>query len=94
MEKKIKSLKIITILTCIIIFTCTMILTFQFIKIANLKEKQSSLEKYKAELINDINNYDTTNSYYNNNRAEYLENYAREILGWDLTNETWYTSGN
>ncbi len=94
MEKKIKGIKFITALTCIVLFVCVVILAFQFVKIANLREKSDNLENYKAELIEQINTYDATNSYYNNNRTEYLENYAREVLGWGLTNDTWYTSYN
>lgn len=91
MEKNIKAVKIITIIACVAIFVCTIILTFQFIKIANLKEKTRNLNTYRNELIEQINTYDTTNDYYNNNRTEYLESYAREVLGWGLDGETWYT---
>lgn len=90
MDKKIKAIKITTILSCIIIFACVIILTFQFIKIANLREKTEYLESYKQELVEQINTYDATNSYYNNNRTEYLENYAREVLGWSTDGDTWY----
>lgn len=92
MDKKIKAVKITTIITCIAIFTCVVILTFQFIKIANLKEKTNNLNSYKTELVNEINTYNSANNYYNNNRTEYLESYAREVLGWGLDNETWYTA--
>ncbi|MGN0961180.1 MAG: hypothetical protein ACI4PF_03145 [Christensenellales bacterium] len=93
MEKKIKAIKITTIITCIVMFACILVLTFQFIKIGNLKEKTNNLEAYRNELIQEINTYDTTNDYYNNNRTEYLEGYAREVLGWGLSGETWYTQG-
>ena len=92
MEKKIKVVKAITVIACIIIFTCTIILAFQFTKIANLRTKEKTLATYKTEIIKQINTYDTANSYYSNNRTEYLENYAREVLGWGLGNDTWYTS--
>lgn len=92
MEKNIKAIKITTIITCIILFACVIILTFQFIKIANLKEKNRNLEAYRTELVEEINTYDSANDYYNNNRSEYLENYAREVLGWGLEGETWYTA--
>ena len=92
MEKKIKSIKIITIITCIIVFISTIILAFQFVKIANLREKTAGLETHKTELIEQINDYNAANAYYNNNRTEYLENYAREVLGWGIAGDTWYTS--
>ena len=94
MEKKTKAVKFITIITCVIMFVSIIILAFQFVKIANLREKNNNLESYKSELIDQINAYDTTNAYYNNNRTEYLENYAREVLGWGLEGDTWYTSPN
>jgi cell division protein FtsB len=92
MEKKIKGIKIATILTCIIIFVSIIVLTLQFIKIANLKEKNNSLIEYKQELTTQINEYDATNAYFGNNRTEYLEKYARETLGWGIENDTWYTA--
>ena len=73
-------------------FVCIIILTLQFIKIANLREKTEKLETYRTELTEQINNYNTANDYYGNNRTEYLENYARETLGWGLKDDTWYTS--
>ena len=92
MEKNIKAVKLTTIITCIIMFVCLIILTLQFIKIANLRDKSNNLATYKSEMIEQINAYDTTNDYYNNNRSEYLESYAREVLGWGMAGETWYTS--
>lgn len=92
MEKKIKGIKIATVLICIIMFVSIIVLALQFIKIANLREKSNYLESYKEELITQINDYDVTNSYYNNNRTEYLENYAREVLGWGQSGDTWYTA--
>ena len=92
MEKKIKGIKIATVLICIIMFVSIIVLALQFIKIANLREKSNNLESYKEELITQINDYDVTNSYYNNNRTEYLENYAREVLGWGQSGDTWYTA--
>lgn len=93
MEKKLKGIKITTIIACVIVFVCIIVLTIQFIKIGNLKEKNRNLEAYKSELIESINNYDTTNDFYNNNRTEYLESYAREVLGWGQDGETWYRKG-
>ena len=91
MEKKVKSIKITTAITFVIMFICIIVLTIQFVKIANLKEKNKNLVEYKQELVNDINNYNSTNSYYNNNRSEYLEDYAREVLGWGKADEIWFT---
>lgn len=93
MEKNLKAIKITTIVACVVIFACIIILAIQFIKIGNLKEKNRNLETYRAELMADINDFDTANDYYNNNRTEYLESYAREVLGWGSNGETWYRKG-
>lgn len=91
MEKHIKAIKITTIISIIVMFACIIILTCQLFKINNLKEKNSQLQTQKEQLIEDIYNYNTTNTYYGNNRQEYLENYAREMLGWGESDEIWYT---
>ena len=72
-------------------FVSIIVLAFQFIKIANLKQKNNDLNKYKVELIEEINEYNATNSYLNN-RSEYLEKYAREVLSWGTNGDTWYTA--
>lgn len=94
MEKKEKIIKLITSITVAVIFILLIILAFQLIKIGNLKEKSKNLNAYKTELVREINNYNSTNTYYDNNRVEYLESYAREVLGWGEQDETWYTSSN
>ncbi len=91
MAKKEKVIRLITSITVAVMFILLVILAFQLIKIANLKTKSKNLNNYKTELVSEINNYNATNTYYNNNREEYLENYAREVLGWGEQDETWYT---
>lgn len=90
MEKKLKAIKASTIIICITLFICVIILAFQFVKMANLRNKQNNLELYKSELTQQIQTYDATNNYYNN-QDEYFESYAREVLGWGLSDEVWYT---
>ena len=90
MEKQVKIIKIITIISIILMFACIIILTCQLININNLKEKRNDLEIKKEQLVEEIYNYNTTSAYYGNNRQEYLENYAREMLGWGEKDETWY----
>lgn len=91
MEKHIKAIKITTIISIIVMFICITILTCQLFKINNLKEKTNQLQAQKEQLIEEVYNYNTTNAYYGNNRQEYLENYAREMLGWGESDEIWYT---
>ena len=90
MDKKIRNIKLITIITMIMMLICIIILSVQLIKINNLKKQTNILQTHKEQLINDINNYSSANDYYGNNRSEYLENYAREELGWGEKDETWY----
>lgn len=92
MDKKAKAIKLITIFSVIIISILVIILSCQIIKIANLKSKEKKLIAERNYLISEIYNYNNANTYYNNNREEYLENYAREMLGWGESGEIWYTS--
>lgn len=76
--------KIITIITTIVMFVCIIILSCQLVKLANFRTQENKLENEKQTLINEIYNYNTANDYYNNNRSEFLEEYARENLTWGL----------
>ena len=90
MKNSAKTIKIITCITIAITFICIVILTCQFVKISHLKSTEKNLQSQKEQLIEEIYNYNTTNSYYDNNRSEYLEDYAREHLVWGNSDETWY----
>lgn len=94
MKDKAKAIKITTIITVALMFICIIILACQFVKISNYRAKESELNNQKQSLINEIYNYNTSNSYYKNNRSEYLEDYAREHLTWGKNDENWYTSKN
>jgi cell division protein FtsB len=71
-------------------FICTIILICQLVKIGNLRNTASQLETQKEQLLEDINSYTTANNYYTNNRTEFLEDYARDELGWGKKDEVWY----
>lgn len=88
---KVKIVKLTTIITMIIMFICIIVLTCQFVKIGNYRKQTHNLEAEKQTLIEEIYNFNTSNSYYDNNRSEYLEEYARENLTWSQPGETWYT---
>lgn len=90
MEKQEKTIKIITIISIVIVFICIIVLTCQLVKIGNLKEKNKQLTTQKEQLLDDIYNYNSSNSYYGNNRQEFLENYARENLTFGENDEIWY----
>jgi len=93
MDKKVKTVKLITILLVVVISIATIVLTCQIIKITNLKSKEKKLTSERDYLVSEIYNYNTANTYYSNNREEFLENYARDILGWGENGETWYKKG-
>ena len=93
MEKKVKAVKLITIFSVVVICIATIILTCQIIKISNLKSKEKKLSTERDYLISEIYNYNTANTYYSNNREEFLEKYARDILGWGENGEVWYKKG-
>ncbi len=76
----------------IVMFVCIIILSCQFIQISNYKRETNNLEAEKQALIQEIYNYNTSNSYYDNNRSEFLEEYARESLTWGSAEEVWYTN--
>ena len=90
MKNSAKTVKIITIVTIALIFICAIILSCQFVKISNMKATEKQYQTKKEQLIQEIYNYNTTNSYYNNNRSEFLEDYAREQLVWGTQDEIWY----
>jgi len=90
-NNKAKIVRITTIVTIVIMFVCIIVLACQFVKIGNYKEQTSNLEAEKQALIEQIYNFNTSNSYYDNNRSEFLEEYAREHLTWGTSNEVWYT---
>lgn len=91
-DNKVKFVRITTILTMIVMFVCIIILSCQFVQISNYKREASNLESEKQALIQEIYNYNTSNSYYDNNRSEFLEEYARESLTWGSAEEVWYTN--
>lgn len=90
MNKQVKTIKLITIISIVVMFACIIILSCQLVEIGNLKEKNRQLSTQKEQLIEDIYNYNSTNSYYGNNRQEFLENYARENLTYGENGEIWY----
>ena len=93
MKNKVRGVQIITILTVIIMLTCIILLIWQFAKIHTLNERQETLLQQKQELDSSIFDYDSLNSYYSNNREDYLEEYARQVLNWSKTDENWYKKG-
>lgn len=83
--KNEKVVKLISVICSVLIFMLTCVLVFQLAKISNLKKKEKALNNTLANLEKEIVNYTNENNYIQSN--EYLEDYAREVLGWGKENE-------
>lgn len=88
-ERKIRS-KIITLTVCavLLVFVLLGLLVFQYITYWRLTaqnlELNRQLEALKIERQNLENEVDYKSS------EEFIEDYAREVLGWGRENETYY----
>lgn len=83
--KKASATKIISVICAIIFFVAVCVLVFQFITIGNLKAKEKKLQQTLTNLEQQI--VDTTNESNYINSSEFLEDYAREHLGWGKDGE-------
>jgi cell division protein FtsB len=81
-----KVVKILSAAIVALIFVLGIVLVFQFIKIANLKEKQQLLQTELNRYEQQILNYSSENEYLNS--PQFFEDYAREVLGWGKVGET------
>ena len=57
----------------------------KLINIANLNNKEKALQKRLSDVEQSIVNVTNQNNYLNS--SEYLEDYAREVLGWGKDGE-------
>ena len=85
---KDKTVKTISVICAMVSFILSCVLIFQFVKINNLKEKEKALTQNLTALENQIVDYTNENNYLQSN--EYLEEYAREVLGWGKENEVYF----
>lgn len=92
-KNKSRGVQLITIFTVIIMLLCIILLVWQFAKINTLNARKEALLTQKEYLDKSIFDYENLNSYYSNNREDYLEEYARQTLNWAQNNETWYKKG-
>lgn len=86
---KTKTLKILTIVLSAVIFVSAVILLYEFIRIANLKSTQKKLQSNLDATTNAVYEYSDKNAYYAD-RANFLEEYAREVYGWGKTDRTYF----
>lgn len=86
--KNEKVVKLISVICAMLVFALVCVLVFQFVKINNLKQKEKELEISLNVLEQQIVDYTNENNYLKSN--EYLEDYAREVLGWGKENEMYF----
>lgn len=83
--KKFNAVKLISVICAVLFFALTIILIVEFINIANLNNKEKALQARLSDVEQSIVNVTNQNNYLNS--SEYLEDYAREVLGWGKDGE-------
>lgn len=88
-EQKLKrNLIIFTVLSVVIIFGMVIGLIFQYAYFWSLKSKQDELNKTLEELQRQHSLYQTEYEYKSS--EDFIEDYAREVLGWGKEGSTYY----
>ncbi len=83
--KKVNAVKLISIICAVLFFALTIILIVEFVNIANLNNKEKQLQTRLSDVEQSIVDVTNQNNYLNS--SEYLEDYAREVLGWGKDGE-------
>ena len=87
--KNTKSVKIFSAIIVVVISITLIVLVFEFMKINTLKNRKNQLNKSLTNLEQQIENYsDIINKYQN--RENYVEEYARDVLNLVDKDEIWY----
>lgn len=87
-ESRVKLLvKSVTVVAVIIVMAMLTGLTFQYISLNNLKTDEQQLESELATLVELRENYESEYDYMQNNQAEFVEDYVREVFGWGREGE-------
>jgi cell division protein FtsB len=81
-----KSVKFITVAVVAVLFVLMVVLVVQFVQITHLKNSQDMLQNQLDQLEQNIVSYNSENDYLES--AEFIEDYAREVLGYGLLGET------
>lgn len=85
-----KAIKWISVVTVVLIFILAIVLVFEFVKINELKNKEKLLLNSVSNMEQSIVDYTNANDYLNS--SDYVEDYARENLGWGAENEIRFES--
>lgn len=83
-----KTVKLISVICAVLMFALVCVLIFQFVRISNLKQKEKQLSDTLSQLETNIVDYTNESNYLRS--SEYLEDYAREVLGWGKNNEMYF----
>ena len=88
-EAKIKrKIVITTVLAVLLVFVLVVLLIFQYVSFWNLKHKQNALNEQLQQLQTEKALYEAEYEYKNSD--EYIEDYAREVLGWGKEGNIYY----
>ncbi|MCI5714868.1 MAG: septum formation initiator family protein [Firmicutes bacterium] len=83
-----KTVTWISVICAVLMFALVCVLIFQFVRISNLKQKEKQLSDTLSQLETNIVDYTNESNYLRS--SEYLEDYAREVLGWGKNNEMYF----
>ena len=83
---KSKKLKMITISVVSALFLLSVVLVVQFVSLTKLKNTQAELAAYLSQLEQNIETTSDENEYLAS--GEFVEDYAREAMGYATTGET------
>jgi len=84
--------KLATALAVIVFIVMLVGLTFQYARINNLERTQNELATELNNLVEVRENYETEYDYIESHYNEYIEDYAREVLGWGRDGEIAFQS--
>lgn len=84
--KQTKMVKIVTVTVAAVLFLVVTVLVFQFVQISSLKSKEALLQSKLDQLEQSIVTYSNENDYLSS--ADFVEDYAREVLGYGSAGET------
>ena len=88
-EKKVKrNIILITVLAVLLVFALIVILVFQYASFWNLKTKEHNLQEQLKQLQTEHAFYEKEYEYKSSD--EYIEDYAREVLGWGKYGSKYY----
>ena len=85
-QKQKRVVQWVTVAIVTVMFVLTVLLTIQFVKIHQLKTTEETLQNHLTELEQSILHYSSENNYLES--SEFVEDYAREVLGYGLNGET------